>query len=92
MTVLVRQGPSVVITIDGKDVEHLECGAGVQLTPGVAERPQLPWNLQIVRQSDSHVLWTGAITDLPRWAVVVGDDVVTGDSPPAGGADPTCLT
>lgn len=92
MTLEVRSGPPIEVRIGTKVAARVECGAGVQLTPGAAERPALPWDLQIVRTSDGEVLWTGTITDLPQWMVVVDGDVLIGLSPAIGPVGLSCPT
>jgi hypothetical protein len=88
MTIEVRSGQAVDIRIGTKNVAEIGCGAFLEMTPGLRDKPPLPWDLTVVRGSE--VLWTGTVSELPLWMLVTADGVATGDAPPIGPDGPPC--
>ena len=90
LTVENRSGPPILLRISATDFMKLQCGDEATFGAAVEGLPALPWNVDVVRLSDDQVLGSVSVTQLPKWIVVIGGDVLGGDSQPSGPAGPTC--
>lgn len=66
------------MVVGGRDIARIPCSGGDILRPGVGVVPTLPWELQVLRQSDQSVLLTTTVTTLPKWLLLVGNSVALG--------------
>ncbi|MGZ3585668.1 MAG: hypothetical protein ACXVAP_00300 [Candidatus Limnocylindrales bacterium] len=85
-----RGGPPIVVKIGTVEVTRVACGAGAVVAPGDDGVPPLPWNLSIVKQSDGTVLLTSAVTELPKWVVLFGEEAGITSIAVAGPQGPPC--
>lgn len=85
-----RGAPPIIVVVGGRDIARIPCSGGDILRPGVGVVPTLPWELQVLRQSDQSVLLTTTVTTLPKWLLLVGNSVALSDTPVAGPAGPQC--
>ena len=80
-------GPDVAISIGGRVVAELPCGASRELAVSDGSSP-LPWALE-VRATDGEVIGTPTIGALPQGLLVRGRSVLTGPWPMDYGPAPT---
>jgi len=73
-----RGGPDLVFQVTGAPEVSVRCNGGAALTPGSAGMPGLPWHLDVRRAADGALVLTEEVTQLPRWFVQIGDEVVGG--------------
>ena len=88
-----RGGPDLLFNVSAAVQVRLPCDGGASLVPGVGGLPHLPWHLEVRRAADGAVVLRAEVTELPRWFVQLGDEVVGGGlnaSPVAGPAGPPC--
>ena len=90
VTVENRSGPMILLRINATDVKKVQCGDEATFGAAVDGLPPLPWNVDVVRLSDDHVLGSVSVTQLPIWIVVIGNDVLSGNDVPSGPAGATC--
>ncbi len=80
--------------VQGAPAVGVPCNGGARLTPGVAGVPDLPWHLVLRRSADGTVVLDEEVTELPRWFVQIGDEVIGGTLnrlPVEGPAWPACF-
>lgn len=87
-----RGGPAVIVKVGMLEAAHVGCSGSAVLTPGVNGLPPLPWVVTIVRESDSKVLLTSTVANLPQWLVMFGDDASLSSSPVLGPQGPPCAS
>ena len=87
-----RGNPPVVLLINGVDVAHLPCleGETKAFAPGAAGVPNLPWHLEVIRESDRKILLDEEVTSMPKWLLAFPDSVGMGVDPASGPPPPTC--
>ena len=88
-----RGGPDLVVRVAGAPDVMVPCDGGASLVPGTAGMPNLPWSLEVRRVADGSLVLATEVTELPRWFVQIGDEVVgtgLGTSPVEGPPGPAC--
>jgi hypothetical protein len=86
-----RGGPAFVIRLDGAAGLTVDCDANPTLTPGRGGIPDLPWAMEVTRQRDGVVIFSGQVSHLPQWYVQIGDSVLgLNASAVSGPAGPSC--
>jgi uncharacterized protein DUF3221 len=81
---LSKGGPAVIVRLNGRDASRLPCNGGVAIMAGADLIPPLPWDLNVVRESDGRVLLQERVMELPRWLLVGRDSAGLSASPIAG--------
>ena len=88
-TVESRGAPAVVIRLNGVDALRLKCQETTIVKAGESA-PALPWVVEVRRASDGGVLYSERISELPRWLLIYGEQVLSSASPMLGPAGPQC--
>ncbi len=70
LDVLSKGGPAVAVRVNGVDAAHVACNGGDVIFAADQGAFLLPWNVQVVRESDGKILLDQRVTDLPRWMLV----------------------
>ncbi len=70
LDVLSKGGPTVVVRVNRVDAAHVACNGGDVIFAADQGAFLLPWNVQVVRESDGKILLDQRVTDLPRWMLV----------------------
>jgi hypothetical protein len=73
-----RGGPDLVLFVAGAPPVSVPCGGGAVLVAGTGGMPRLPWQLEVRRAADGALVMREEVTQLPRWFVQIGDEVVGG--------------
>ena len=81
---LSKGGPAVVVRVNGLDVSRLACNGGGKIAPATGGVPGLPWQLEVARESDSRVLLSQTVSELPGWLLVRPDAAAISRSPISG--------
>lgn len=84
LDVLSKGGPVVVVRVNGVDAVHVACNGGETIFAADQGALLLPWNVQVLRESDGKILLDERVTDLPRWMLVTQTTVGISDQPIAG--------
>jgi hypothetical protein len=84
LDVLSKGGPAVVVRVNGVDAVHVACNGGDAIVAADQGPFLLPWNVQVLRESDGMVLLDKRITDLPRWMLVTKMNIGISDQAIAG--------
>lgn len=88
-----RGGPDLVFHVAGAPDVQAPCNGGATIAPGTAGVPGLPWRLEVRRAGDGGLVIAEVVTELPRWFVQIGHEVVGGGlnpSPVEGPPGPAC--
>jgi hypothetical protein len=84
LDVLSKGGPAAVVRINGVDAVHVACNGAEVISATDQGTFRLPWNVQVLRESDEKILLDERVTDLPRWMLVTQTNVGISDRPIAG--------
>ena len=84
LDVLSKGGPAVVVRVNRVDAVHIACNGGETILAADQGAFLLPWNVQVVRESDGRILLDQRVSDLPRWMLVTQTMVGISDQPIAG--------
>jgi hypothetical protein len=88
-----RGGPDLVFRVSGAPDVRVPCDGGATLVPGTAGMPNLPWSLEVRRSADGSLVLAEEVTQLPRWFVQIGGEVIgpgLNASPIEGPPGPAC--
>lgn len=84
LEILSKGAAPMIVRIDGAEAARVPCNGGVAVRPGEHGVPALPWDLQVVDQSNGRVLLDQRVTQLPQWLLVQGDSAGLSASPIIG--------
>jgi hypothetical protein len=84
LQILSKGSTSVIVRVNGAEAARVPCNGGVALDPSTAGLPALPWNIEVVRESDGVRLLDQSVSDLPRWLLVQQDLAGVSASPILG--------
>lgn len=79
--------------VDGAPPISVPCDGDAALVPGQTGLPSLPWHLEVRRADDGAIVLTEGVSELPRWFVQIGGEVIGGHLNPTaveGPAGPAC--
>jgi hypothetical protein len=86
-----RNNVPVILRIGSVEIARIGCQDATQaFTPGQDGVPLLPWDLQVLRQSDGRALLSAHITSMPKWLLMFDDNPQLGVIPALGPAPPSC--
>ncbi|MDQ6721503.1 MAG: hypothetical protein M3003_12020 [Candidatus Dormibacteraeota bacterium] len=73
LAIISKGGPAASIRINGAEAVRVACNGGAALMPGAQGLPALPWTLQVLDQTNSHIILEERVTELPRWLLIQRD-------------------
>ncbi len=86
-----RGGPALTVRMNDAEVAAVPSDGGERITPGADGVPALPWDIDLVRVKDNRTIFAQRVTELPRWLVFLGEEVVGPSDLPIGGPPgPAC--